>query len=428
MNKYLQISNKGEIQNEAFTLVGASTKRGDDSKIGMFGSGANNSMAYLIRNDYDVNIYRNGNPIDIGLIPVQFRDQEFKVITIDGEKTSITTEMGPQWTLWMAIRELYANAVDEGMTSFKFVEDVNPTPGCTDVFIKANQDLEEFMINIKDYIGTTKNVIFEDSTGKILAKHKNDACIYRKGMKCYDTTYKSAYDYDFFNIKINESRIVMYSWDISKALTKMLFNCNEPSVVRHILESTIDNKYIESRVDSNSYYFPKSFDHDVWLKAIEGKQIAPLSLAMFIPIEDHNDVFFLGSNMYQHLKDYLPGVRLALNTSMIGDVAYIEKLPNALQADTLREVMKFLNECNFSVNYPIKVVQFEKKGVHGLAKDGTIFLSLKALDEGKTHTANVIIEEYIHLKHGVADETRQFQKAAIMELINYMKTAHTYNL
>ena len=37
--KYLKISNKGEIDPNAFRLRGASTKRNDEMKIGFFGIG-----------------------------------------------------------------------------------------------------------------------------------------------------------------------------------------------------------------------------------------------------------------------------------------------------------------------------------------------------------------------------------------------------
>ena len=56
--KYLKIVNKGEIYEKAFTLIGASTKRGDDSKIGFFGSGLKYAMAVLLRNEIH---FKTGN-------------------------------------------------------------------------------------------------------------------------------------------------------------------------------------------------------------------------------------------------------------------------------------------------------------------------------------------------------------------------------
>ena len=50
------------------------------------------------------------------------------------------------------------------------------------------------------------------------------------------------------------------------------------------------------------------------------------------------------------------------------------------------------------------------------------------MDKGIHDVVNTIIEEYIHLKHDVRDQTREFQYAAINELINYMKMKNSYTL
>lgn len=51
---YLKIENEGTVPVEAFTLIGASSKRDDSSKIGMFGSGNKYALAYLLRNNYGI--------------------------------------------------------------------------------------------------------------------------------------------------------------------------------------------------------------------------------------------------------------------------------------------------------------------------------------------------------------------------------------
>ena len=46
MKKYIKIESKGIIDPQAFILLGASTKRADDSKIGFFGSGRQDRILY----------------------------------------------------------------------------------------------------------------------------------------------------------------------------------------------------------------------------------------------------------------------------------------------------------------------------------------------------------------------------------------------
>ena len=56
-NKFIKIESKGNIDPQAFVLLGASTKRDDESKIGFFGSGLKYSIAYLLRNNIEFKVF-----------------------------------------------------------------------------------------------------------------------------------------------------------------------------------------------------------------------------------------------------------------------------------------------------------------------------------------------------------------------------------
>lgn len=103
---YLKISNKGILDVEALTLLGASSKRGDNTKIGQYGSGNKYSLAYLLRNNYEVTIMAGNFQVFLTTKRKKFRDKEFDIILVDGRETSITTEFGKDWNLGQAIREL----------------------------------------------------------------------------------------------------------------------------------------------------------------------------------------------------------------------------------------------------------------------------------------------------------------------------------
>ena len=75
----------------------------------------------------------------------------------------------------------------------------------------------------------------------------------------------------------------------------------------------------------------------------------------------------------------------------------------------------------FHIPYIIKVGIFEYKEIMGCADGDVIVVSDVNLEKGVTDVINTIIEEYIHIKYGVDDETRGFQTAIITEFISYMK-------
>ena len=106
-----------EIVNDglnAILLIGASTKRGDDTKIGFFGSGLKYSMATLLRNGIPFKMFSGTKEIKITTKKVKLREQEFRQIVINGKPTSMTLEMGIDWQPWFAVREILCNAIDEG--------------------------------------------------------------------------------------------------------------------------------------------------------------------------------------------------------------------------------------------------------------------------------------------------------------------------
>ena len=75
--KYLKISNKTEIDVRAFSLLGACTKRGDNTKIGYFGSGLKYAIATLVRMKIPFEVYSGLNKITIETKPEDFRGQIF---------------------------------------------------------------------------------------------------------------------------------------------------------------------------------------------------------------------------------------------------------------------------------------------------------------------------------------------------------------
>jgi hypothetical protein len=103
--KWLLIENRGEIDSNALILMGGSTKRDSQTAIGYFGSGNKYSIALLIKAGIGFRIFSGENEILITTEDVTFRDKSFKKILIDGKETSLTTDMGPQWDTWMAVRE-----------------------------------------------------------------------------------------------------------------------------------------------------------------------------------------------------------------------------------------------------------------------------------------------------------------------------------
>jgi hypothetical protein len=112
--KYLKIQNDGVLDIRLVALMGGTTKANDKFKIGQFGTGLKYTLAFLFRNNLDFKIFAGNDEINIYTENETIKEDLFEIICINGNRTSITTKMGAEWSAWMIIRELWCNALDEG--------------------------------------------------------------------------------------------------------------------------------------------------------------------------------------------------------------------------------------------------------------------------------------------------------------------------
>lgn len=419
--QYLKIKNSGEMEPQALTLVGASTKRGDNSKIGQFGSGNKYALAYLIRNSHQIEIFAGLNPINISIMVEVFRDISFEVIYVNGEKTSITTQMGKDWQLWEALREIYSNSLDEEGSSIQIVDDIQPKAGETHFYIPITMEVQEFVDHLDKYFVVNRQVLYENSRCKILAKKYEKLNLYRRGIRCYDSYTSSLYDYDLPNININESRTITSSMSMVESIWDGIFECTNKKVILNILSSNADKQYAENLVPSHCTLFANKLSQE-FREVLQGKYIAPYGMAGYLDEKDFHNTFVLPNNVFDALRKEIGEEIVHPHFKVTKDNIVYQIIPaNEFHRATLNRAKEFFKEVKFNVPYEIAIAKFEDKHWLGTVNEGKIILSDLCVERGVNETVNTIIEEYIHLKYDVRDETRAFQTSIISELITYMK-------
>lgn len=427
----LKIKNTGLIEQEALHLVGASTKRGDSSKIGQFGSGNKYALALLIREGYSPKIFSGTTEIVVETKPVQFRDETFNVVFINGEKTSITDSMGKDWEFWQAIREIYCNALDEGGSGIEIVDEISLNPEETHFYIKYERDAEKFMQNFSLYFSTNTDPLFKSSHGEILPKKSDKANIYRKGVRCVPNSFskKSFFDYNFNEIAIGENRLYRNYWDVSARIWDNIMSCTDESIINTVLKGCNDSEYAEGDVSNFSSIEP-SFSSSVFRDYVSKNMFCPNSYIMLLDDDEVKLYIYLPDKIFYSLKSIIKdncphGLRTEAGKK--ADLYRIIERPTQLQEATLVKAKEFLSECYPEmVDAKIEIVKFSKSSTLGMAVQDEILISEKSLDLGVGDTINTLIHEYIHIKYGVPDESRAFQDAVITELVRYMKTSNAF--
>jgi len=233
------IRNNGLVTPEDIFYIGNSSKRDDETKIGRFGSGWKYAIAWLMRNDCTPTIYSGLDEIKLTTRSIVSARSMFDAILINDKETSLTTKMGPDWKGWMALRELYSNAIDEGGQEMSVDYNIpKPVEGKTTVIVPANGELMEVLDKFSKYFCYERTAAYGNEHGRVFIKQENSSmCVFRKGINCWnDTHWKTMLDFDFNKININESRLTSIG-DVDSQARKLLKDCDDPRVIRAALQS-----------------------------------------------------------------------------------------------------------------------------------------------------------------------------------------------
>lgn len=441
--KYLIISNQGEIKEQALTMIGLSTKRNNSSKIGRFGSGNKYALAYLLRNKIEFYIYSGTTQIPITTTKDSFNEMEYETIHVNGKATSLTTEMGPDWVMWFAVREIYCNAIDEGQTTINvFDTDVlgefthNPLPGKTTYIINIDQNFD--MDKWDSYFCEARNPIISGiNVGgagfSIFPRIEKSASIYKKGIRCVavDSNYSSLYDYDFDDIGINESRVVEYNYFIYEAIARALTMVSDDNIIENILANCKNAKLLETEaLDRSSFTFsPES----PWGRVISSKKLMVEEVCgRYVDREDFSEYYKIPHVICKKIRNILPDVRiLGMDTIVGNDLGKIvvpeEEVPKRLLFLVNQCVNEMRDHWKYNVNYPITYFDqpFTDDGHLKMAeadvKNNVIMLNVALQKFGKKEIAMALIEECEHIESKAGDETRSFQNQLIRTLVFVME-------
>jgi len=439
--KFLKISNKGLIDVNAFKLIGASTKKDDDTKIGFFGSGLKYAIAWLMRNGSMFKVFVGDKEIKFTTRKKKLAQHEFDVIYVNGGQTSLTTELGAQWEEWFAIREIYCNALDEGAGRATIVEEIAPyedetafyipvTLGIKELFdhwgqyfSEARKDLEYALVrdsNLEDFIA--KDLKFKNK----LFKGGDELIIYRKGIQCYRVKKKCLFHYDMDFAEINESRVMKSMWDFEYKLVRYLKQYASRDMIEYLLKNM--HGYWEEKLDWDNASYTDFNDN--WKDALKEQTIVSKEYAGHYEGKvDLTDVTQVPDLLVKQLKAQYGDEVHALG--YVGSADNFREEVVVLDPKheyLLKDVMQFLEQVKYTVGYPIKVCTFGQPNKLGQAADDTIWLSEKLFDLGRKEIAMTIVEENEHLVSGLKDETRAFQNHFINKYITSLEERYGHFL
>lgn len=406
------IENKGELDVSSLILLGASTKREDDSKIGFFGSGNKYAIATLIRMGVGFKIFSGDKEIVITTSGINFRGHSFEQIYIDGQPTSLTTDMGPQWEEWMALREWVSNSLDEGQSNIVIEADnISGREGYTRFFVEHSSGIQKVIDDWNNYFTFDRDdVKYENKLGKLYQQTDiNETMIlFRKGIRVSFTEGTTAlYHYDLNDFEINESRIVSSLYDAGHKMLQYLNTVTDVNILKNILKNATKGGYFESRL-SWKWGLSKLSEH--WENAIGDRVIIVDDVSGYFQDVMANKLFYIvTAEMALQIKRSFPSVQV-YGISEDGNQLVYKKVEATKKIEfLLKECLSFLEETEYIVANEIEIVDFDRTETLGLAEAGKILLASKLFELGKKEIVRTIVEEQEHLRSGFKDCTRAFQ-------------------
>lgn len=428
--KFIKITSKGEIDVRAFSKMGASSKREDGTKIGMFGSGLKYSLAYLLRKNIQFKVFSGYREVNFSTKEDVFRGKIIHSIYINDRETDLTTDMGMDWEHWFVIREIYCNALDESEASISIenansIESLKPVEDFTTFYINVDSEFEKILNEWDLYFSENrKDIVYHDLKSNQIYSGGENLIIYRKGIRCHFVQkQKSVFSYDLSSVEINESRTLKNEYALRSDLVGLLRANEDNGVIHRILHNINDCWENNFSWDSRSY-IPFS---NTWTEVIADRYLIPYENAGFWSEE----VAYLKEKCIILPHDLIQALKLQFGdkVKVIGDDATKngeadKKIINELskrEQHLLDESIKFLTDAGYEIKYPIKVCKFVSNVTLGQALNETIFLSDKVFTMGKREIINTIIEENQHLKTGFKDETRAMQTDLINLAISFME-------
>jgi len=380
-NNMIIFENKGLIDIHAITIMGVSVKQ--ENAIGYFGTGLKYAIATLLREGQKITIWRGKKRISFKTKSVEIRGKMFDLIYMGDKELGFTTELGRNWKIWQAFREIYCNCKDESGET-KYMKQFDGGKKDTTQVVVEGEKFEE--------VYDTRELYFIEDEPDFRLRAANvhtkpTRSVFYKGISVLAGQLSCLHTWNITRkIELTEDRTAKYDFQL------------DSSVSTAIATST-DEEFIESCVLAPDGTFESDLDFSI----MEAPSKEFLNVCASI------------------VKDFTKGA----NRSAINYAKKHITLKNPEETFELNKVQslmfnrakKLLNRAGYGGDgYTIRFVKNLGKGIMGQAKSKKIYISESAFSEGTKELALTLLEEYWHLSEGFSDETRDFQNFLITQI------------
>ena len=392
--------NPSILDMRAVTTFGLSVKE-SENPIGYFGTGLKYAIAILLREGCEIKIYSDGSEYIFYSQKDKFRGVDCDLVYMDSpEQTAqqlpFTLELGKNWELWQAYRELYCNAIDEQGGVCDKHSNVEGIHGHTfiaisgDKFLDVHKSRREFIIDDNPLIKTDALDIME-TPGAFL-----------KGIKVSDSIfYKPLYGYNFHGgISLTEDRTLKDSYVAEDIIQNKIIELSDYNFIQNVLTAP-DNTF-EKQIS--------------WAKSKSSK-----CSDIFRSV-----ILDLARNQPTKISINAKELAIELDDKISSPAPY--KL-NKIQQESYIYAKEFLMEQDINLDdYPVYFVKTLGNNIWGKAYNGEILISSQCFDYGTKCLVATLYEEHLHLSTGMHDCSREMQNHLFHTIVGLWENANGKSL
>jgi hypothetical protein len=374
----IYLSNPGELDLNTIRIMGVSVKTGD-TPIGYFGTGMKYAIATLLRTGHEVALSVGSKNYKFTARDTTIRGEKFKLVHMNDEPLSFTTELGKNWEVWQAFRELYSNMLDEGGTA-----GTKPVKNDTVISVKGADFTNCYH---------TRGDIFLDShpsqTVDGLEIHPMPSrYVFYRGVRALTLPKASALTYNILTqTELTEDRTIKSAWDVQYKVETRLPQVRDTNIATVVVRG---GDFWENDLDfSNAYSMSQEF-----------MDVARANAS--------------NANMNS-------GIRRLVERSNKELATFPEVTASTDEVETLRNVFSILEYAGCDLDlYEVTLCETLGPNIMGLyhiAKN-QVYLSREALMRGSNYAAMVLYEEWLHKRHKLKDNSRAMQTFLLGKIIS----------
>lgn len=406
--KYLKIQNNGVLDIRLVALMGGTTKANDEYKIGQFGTGLKYTLAFLFRNNLEFKIFSGTEEVTLHTEVENIRGEDFEIVCINGNRTSITTRMGESWEAWMIVREIWCNALDEGGATKEVTTNCEGSPETTTFFIQIDSQIQKVLDEWEKFFIHHKAPLFKNSLHAIYPGG-DKLRLYKNGVLIHEHDHKALFAYDILNADINELR--EFKGTKSFEMTQALAAGNE-AVATYFLEN-INEEYFEGS-EHMTYSWWQTWS-GAWKKVLGTAKLIHQKAKDDIEARgieiDTTSTIVVPKSIYTELTKQFEGIG-ALHVAAKACEFYENY--NEKVEKKIKQGLVILESCGYEMHPDLEFVYgyFEDKTVWARVnlKDRKVYISQCLLQKPLFDVVSTLIEENEHFNTGMQDKTREFQQ------------------